>query len=83
MELNKENQLNIKIWKLILALIIVNAAGLCLRFFNLSTYIIIIGFRFHLSFILPFIIVFRSDFLPYIKKKFSCLKGGMVSFSFY
>ena len=68
MESNKENQLDIKIWKLILAIIIVNAAGLCLRYFNLSAYIIIIGFRFHISFVLPFIIVFRTDFLPYIKK---------------
>jgi hypothetical protein len=70
MESNKENQLHIKIWKLILAIIIVNAAGLCLRYFNLSTYIIIIGFRFHISFVLPFIIVFSSDFLPYIKRSF-------------
>jgi len=70
MESNKKNQLHIKIWKLILAIIIVNAGGLCLRYFNLSTYIIIIGFRFHISFVLPFIIVFRTDFLPYIKKSF-------------
>jgi hypothetical protein len=70
MESNKENQLYIKIWKLILAIIIVNAAGLCLRYFSLSTYIIIIGFRFHISFVLPFIIVFRTDFLPYITKSF-------------
>ena len=66
----KENQLSIKIWKLILAIILVNASGLCLKYFNLSTYIILFGFRFHISFVLPLIIVFNSNFLPYIKRSF-------------
>ena len=70
MDTNKGNHLNIKIWKLILAIILVNASGLCLRYFNLSTFIILFGFRFHLSFVLPFIIVFNSNFLPYIKRSF-------------
>jgi hypothetical protein len=70
METNKGIQLNIRIWKLILAIILVNVAGLCLRYFNLSTYIIIFGFRFHLSFVIPFFIVFNSYFFPYIKRSF-------------
>jgi hypothetical protein len=70
MDTNKGNQLNIKIWRLILAIILVNASGLCLRYFNLSTFIILFGFRFHISFVLPFMIVFNSNFLPYIKRSF-------------
>ena len=70
MDTNKGNQLNIKIWRLILAIILVNASGLCLRYFNLSTFIIIFGFRFHLSFVLPFMIVCNSNFPPYIKRSF-------------
>src|ERR1035437_2160684 len=70
METKKDNQLDTKIWKLILAIILVNISGLTLRYFNLSPYLIIIGFRFHLSFVLPFIIVFHSDFFHYIKRSF-------------
>jgi hypothetical protein len=67
---NIGNQPNIKIWKLILAIIVVNALGLYLKYLNLGTYIIIFGFRFHLSLVLPFIIVYNSSFLPYIKNSF-------------
>ena len=70
MDTIKENQLNIKIWRLILAILLVNASGLYLKYFNLSTYIILFGFRFHMSFVLPLIIVFNSNFLPYIKRSF-------------
>lgn len=65
-----QNQLNTKLWKLIIAILLVNVLGLCLRYFNLSTFIIFFGFRFHISFVLPFLIVFNSNFLPYIKKSF-------------
>ena len=70
MDKKKENQLNIEIWKLILAIILVNTTGLCLRYLNFNTYLIIIGFRFHLSFVIPFIVVFNSNFLPFIKSSF-------------
>ncbi len=58
------------IFKIILAVILVNTAGFILRYFNLDTYIIIIGFRFHLSLILPFFIVFKEDYLKEIKQLF-------------
>ena len=66
----KENQLNVKIWNLILAILLVNATGLCLRYFNMGTYLILFGFRFHLSFVLPLVIVFNTSFLPYIRRSF-------------
>ena len=81
MDTIKENHLNIKIWKLILAILLVNASGLCLRYFNLSTYLIVFGFRFHLSFVLPFVIVFNLNFLPFIKRCF--LKPEWRKASFY
>jgi hypothetical protein len=67
---NYSNQPYIKTWKIIIALLSVNIAGICLRYFNISTFIIILGFRLHISFILPFFIVFSTNFLPYIKKSF-------------
>jgi hypothetical protein len=70
METNNVNQLKINLWRLILAIIIVNALGYYLRYSGLNTYIIILGFRFHISFVLPIIIVYNSNFLPYIKKSF-------------
>jgi hypothetical protein len=81
MDANKENHLNIKAWKLILAVLLVNVTGLILRYFNLSTYIIVIGFRFHLSFVLPFMVVFHSYYLPDIKRYF--LKPEWKKVSFY
>ena len=60
----------IKPSRLIIAVLTVNAAGLALRYFNLDTYVILIGFRFHISLIIPFFIVFRKDQLPFIKKVF-------------
>ena len=70
METNKVNQLNIKIWRLILAIIIVNILGYYLRYSGFSTYFIILGFRFHISFVLPIIIVYNIKFLPFLKNSF-------------
>lgn len=81
METNRGNLPDIKIWKLILAIIIVNALGLYLSYSHLNTYIIILGFRFHLSFVLPFIMVYNSNFLSYIKRSF--LKPEWQKISFY
>jgi len=81
METNRGNLPDIKIWKLILAIIIVNALGLYLSWSHLNTYIIILGFRFHLSFVLPFIMVYNSNFLSYIKRSF--LKPEWRKISFY
>lgn len=40
---------------LIISVIVVNAAGFLLRFYEFDSYLIFLGFRFHISFILPFI----------------------------
>ncbi len=41
---------------LIISVIVVNAAGFLLRFYDLNSYVIFLGFRFHISLILPFFI---------------------------
>lgn len=65
--------------RIILALILVNAAGIALRYFGLDTYFIFIGFRFHIGCILPFIVLLNKESLddlwsalkkPYFRKKF-------------
>lgn len=53
----------------VLIFLFVNAAGYLLRYFELDTYIIIIGFRFHFSLLLPFIFIagyIKSGFLKNI-----------------
>jgi hypothetical protein len=52
-------------------IIIVNAAGLILRYFELETYFILIGFRFHIAFIIPFLLVFRSKHTSLFKETFT------------
>jgi len=47
--------------RIILAFILVNAAGITLRYFELDTYFIFVGFRFHLGCILPFILLLRKE----------------------
>jgi len=70
MESSKENHFHIKSWRVILTLAVVNIAIILLKYFNLNTYVIIIGFRCHISFILPFILIFNLDFLQFIKRSF-------------
>ncbi|MHB1688133.1 MAG: hypothetical protein ACYCVH_12275 [Ignavibacteriaceae bacterium] len=55
---------------LIAAVALTNTAGLLLRVFNLDTFIILAGFRFHISFVLPFLIVFRKKHLAILKEVF-------------
>ena len=55
------------ITRLLFALILTNAVGLTLRIFNLDDYLILLGFRFHLSFILPALIFVRKSHLSIIK----------------
>ncbi len=53
----------------VLIFLFVNTAGYLLRYFELDTYIIIIGFRFHFSSLLPFIFIagyIKSGFLKNI-----------------
>jgi hypothetical protein len=65
--------------RIVLAIILVDIAGITLRYFDLSTYFIFLGFRFHLGSILPFFILFNNDTLksislllrkPHFRKKF-------------
>ncbi len=46
--------------QIIFAIILVNAAGIVLRYFALDSYIILIGFRFHLSLVLPFLLILMN-----------------------
>jgi hypothetical protein len=62
---NKPNLLTV-----VLAVIITNAAGLLLRYFNIDTHIILVGFRFHLSAVLPLLLIFRSCHQALIKECF-------------
>jgi hypothetical protein len=49
-------------FSLILFIIIfVNALGYFLRYFGYNTYFILIGFRFHIAFFLPFILILRKE----------------------
>lgn len=57
-------------WRLIAAVILTFAAGFVLKFFELNTYLIIIGFRFHIGTVLPFLFIAGMPLLPYIKKEF-------------
>lgn len=56
--------------KIIFALILVNAAGLTLRYFNFDTYFIFLGFRFHISCVIPFLFLLRFEILDDVKNYF-------------
>ena len=65
--------------RIILVIVLVNAAGIALRYFEIDTYFIFLGFRFHLATIVPFIILLNGHNFrklldafrnPYFKKKF-------------
>ena len=61
-------EIKIKFSQIIFAIIIVNAIGLSLRYFDLDRYLIFIGFRFYLSLILPLLIVTRYSLFPKLKE---------------
>jgi len=58
---------------LIISLILVNGLGFLLRYYDLDRFIIFLGFRFHLSLTLPFLL-----FL--FEKKFSLIKKNLKKF---
>ena len=60
-----------KLYSIIFAVAAVNIAGILLRYFNLDTYIILAGFRFHLSFVLPFLVIFWIAEPGFIKNLFT------------
>ena len=57
-------------YRIILSLIIVNAAGISLRYFDLDTYFIFLGFRFHLSSLVPFLILLNEESLNKFYRSF-------------
>ena len=59
-----------KITRIIAAVIFINTAGILLRHFNLDTYIILVGFRFHLSLILPLFFILDSEQFSPVKNLF-------------
>lgn len=60
----------LKLFPLLLAVTAVNAGGILLRYFQLDPYLILVGFRFHISFILPLLVIFRKDQAAFIKQIF-------------
>lgn len=58
-------------FSVILAVVAVNIAGIMLRYFNLDTYIILAGFRFQLSFVLPIIVLAGGLEKGFIKRLFT------------
>lgn len=77
---NKLNNTNFKLnpFRVVLAVLVTDAIGILLRYFGIDTYLIILGFRFHLCAVLPFIILYNKNNFsllitafrkPYFKKK--------------
>jgi len=60
----------IKLSFIIYAVVFTNLIELLLKKLNFDSYIILVGFRFHLSLILPFFFIFRFNHLHDIKKFF-------------
>jgi hypothetical protein len=55
---------------IILVILVVNTAGFLLKYFELDNYIILLGFRFHLSLVLPFLLIIKKIDLSYLKRVF-------------
>lgn len=56
--------------RFLLAIILVNIIGFGLKFFGQDSYLILLGFRFHLSAILPLLLVIKKEHLSLIKESF-------------
>ena len=57
-------------FRIVLSIVIVNAAGIALRYYGLDTYFIFLGFRFHLSCLLPFVILMNGENLKLLSESF-------------
>jgi hypothetical protein len=53
--------------RFLLALVLVNAIGFALKYFELDTFIILLGFRFHLGAVIPLLIVIKKEHLSLMK----------------
>lgn len=58
----------VKASRIVLAVVVVNAVGYALKYFELDTFIILIGFRFHLSAVLPLLAVMKLEHLNLFKE---------------
>lgn len=56
--------------RFLFAVIFVNAIGFVLKYFEQDTFVILLGFRFHLSAVLPLFLVIKKDHLSLIKESF-------------
>ncbi len=59
------------LFRIIIAVILTNSAGMLLRVLKLDTYIILVGFRFHLIMVLPLLVMFRKKHIKLLKNVFS------------
>lgn len=57
--------------RLLLSLFLVNALGFALKYFKLDTYFILLGFRFHLSAFVPFLVLIKRNHFLLIKDSFT------------
>lgn len=64
--------------RIILAVIVVSLIGFILKYFELDANIILLGFRFHISAVLPFFLIFKKQHLSLIKE--SLLNPGNKNF---
>ena len=72
--------------RLLLAVILVNAVGFALKYFELDTFIILLGFRFHLGAVLPLLVVIKAEHLSLIKEAFlhpPLINFGKVILTFF
>jgi hypothetical protein len=58
----------ISVFRLVLSLILVNGVGFALRYYGMDTWLIVAGFRFHLSFVLPMLILYPRGFIDSVIK---------------
>lgn len=72
----------IKFFHLIAGILITDIAGFFLRFYKLDTYFILIGFRFHIGFFLPFLLLLYKADIHYIKSFFVSLPYKRYSILF-
>ncbi|MFO7446819.1 MAG: hypothetical protein R6W90_10660 [Ignavibacteriaceae bacterium] len=60
-------EISLSLSRIIFSVLAVNIIGLILRYFEYDTYLIILGFRLHLSFVLPLLILYPDNFFNVIK----------------
>lgn len=64
---------------IILIILITNILGYTLRYFGLETYFVLLGFRFHLSSLLPLLILIKKENRQKVKIHFKKFELGKIS----